>query len=375
MSSWASIAKRNIPALDPSKIAGSAPGPAPGPAPRPTQSKIPESKSPMWEYAQAQKQRELELQEQAQRELEIEERSQCRPNWFRLRRPDAPTVCPIFRTSEDHDHWSYNESIKNHAYSNEVFERRMTEWRTRINWQLPPMKTTVSPDETRRGFYHSKIEGLDVVKYVTPHSTGGDLQHEGIVNMMWCLIHSRADELVACNTVADFNALFEQTVRFEYPDYGSRMMSRMMRRSITPLKLLWLFSQKANVFPGKARPGTARWTVDPSSLFRAPVFDPTVYTKSMVFFNLQECRGIVANGDMRATRDTKTEFIVGAMGGRDETGICVVERLKQMGNEAKIRWLLSAKQLREMERIVFSPEYDPFRFFDSDDCDWSDEYW
>ena len=255
-----------------------------------------------------------------------------------------------------------------------MFERRMTEWRTKNNWLLPPMKTTVSKDEEIRGFYHSKSEGLDLVKYVTPHSTGGDLQHEGIVNLMWGLIHSRANELVACNTVADFNALFEQTVRFEYPDYGSRMMSHMMRRSITPLKLLWLFSQKANVFPGKARPGTARWTVDPASLFPAPVFDPMVYTKSMVFFNLHECRGIVANGDMRATRTTNPVFIVGAMGGRDETGICVVERLKQMGNEAKIRWLLSAKQLREMERVVFSPEYSPFRFFsESDDC--SDEYW
>lgn len=163
--------------------------------------------------------------------------------------------------------WTYDEAIKNDAHSNGLFERRMQEWRVRNNWQLPSMKTTVSKDEQIRGFYFGKdddnAKDVDVVKYVTPYSTGRDLEHEGMVNMMWCLVHSRADELVACKTVADFNALFEQT-------------SFSLKRIITPRKLLWLFSQKANVFPGKARHGTARWTVDPTNQYPAPVFDPTV---------------------------------------------------------------------------------------------------
>ena len=60
-------------------------------------------------------------------------------------------------------------------------------------------------------------------------------------------------------------------------------------------------------------------------------------------------------------RDSNNAIIHGQRGGREETGICVVERLKENGDAAPIRWLLSAKQLHEMERVVFCPEPVPFR--------------
>ena len=52
--------------------------------------------------------------------------------------------------------------------------------------------------------------------------------------------------------------------------------------------------------------------------------------------------------------------------------ICVVQQLKQNGDAATIRWLLSAKQLREMERVVFQPECSPFR---TTDCYSSEDYY
>jgi hypothetical protein len=82
----------------------------------------------------------------------------------------------------------------------------------------------------------------------------------------------------------------------------------------------------------------------------------------MVFFNPSDDHRRLANA-------AKPVYLVGAAGGRDETGICVVERLTQFGDEAKIRWLLSAAQLRKMERVVFSPDCCPFRTshdYDSD---------
>ena len=360
MSSWASIAKRNIPSTSKSSATATAERPSIPVNPDLCAAAIAES-------CDTDDKREYDRYER-------EEQSQCRPTYICLRRPDAPTVSPIFRTREEQLQWMHTEAIKNDAHSNELFERRMQEWRTKNNWQLPPMKTEVSKDEQIRGFYVGKdddnAKDVDVVKYVTPYSTGRDLEHEGMVNMMWCLVHSRADELVACKTVADFNALFEQTIRLEYPSYPSFSLQYGLKRIITPRKLLWLFSQKANLFPGKARHGTARWLVDPTNLYPAPLFDPQVYTKSMVFFNLRACRVPV---DEREVRTTKPVYIVGASGGRDETGICVVERLTQFGNEANIRWLLSAQQLRKMERVVFSPDCCPFRAksYDSDDSD----YW
>ena len=97
------------------------------------------------------------------------------------------------------------------------------------------------------------------------------------------------------------------------------------------------------------------------------MFDPKVYTKSMVFFNL--CRGTTDD-----ERESKPVFLVGASGGRDETGICVVERLAQFGDGAKIRWLLSAQQLRKLERVVFVSDCCPFRELVDYDSDY-DDYW
>lgn len=364
MTSWASVAKRNIPksvTAEPAPVHVMPVNPDPD---------LCAAASLCDTYAASMcdtyDKREYERYEQ-------EEQSQCRPTWIDLKRPDAPSSdapSPIFRTREEQYQWMHDEAIKNHTYSNEVFERRMQEWRAKNNWLLPPMKTEVSKDEQTRGFYIGKDDDkdVDVVKYVTPYSTERDLAHTGMVNMMWCLVHSRADELVACKTVADFNALFEQTIRLEYSSYPAFTTQYRLKRIITPRKLLWMFSQKANLFPGKARPGTARWLVDPTNLWPAPLFNPKVYTKSMVFFNLRECRGA-------ELCTMKPVYLVGASGGRDETGICVVERLAQFGDGAKIRWLLSAQQLRKMERVVFVPDCCPFREsidYDSDDYH---DYW
>jgi hypothetical protein len=258
--------------------------------------------------------------------------------------------------------WDYSELLKNQKYSDEVFEQRMQEWRIKNNWQLPPMKTTVSKDEQARGFYVEHDHNHNhtpIVFYVTPFSTEHDLAFDAsqpqksMVDMLWCLIHSRSDELVACKTVAEFKALFERNVRMEPDLRHAHVYSR--RKDMFPLKMLWLLSQKANVFPGKARPGSARWTTDP---VLTPC-DPKVYSNSMVFFS------------SRKFRDSNNAIVIGKYGGREETGICVVQQLKQNGDAAPIRWLLSAKELREMERVSFHPECSPFHDYSSDD--WYDD--
>ena len=338
MTSWASIAKRNT-----SSAALASTGA--------TGATVPAS----YDY-QKWFQRETAQKKESLTLLEKEEQEQCRPTWFSLRRPNAPTTFPVFKTREEMHAWDMTELRENQKYSDEVFERRTQEWRIKNNWLLPPMKTTVSQDETRKGFYlHlSKQDGKPVVSYNTPYSTEEDLNNEQLVDMMWCLVHSRSDELVACKTVADFKALFESIVHLEPDVRRAHLYSR--RKDTYPIKMLWLFSQKANVFPGKARPGTARWTNDPVC---APRVDKKLYTKSMVFFT------------SRVFRDATTNAItIGQHGGRDETGICVVERLKENGDAANIRWLLSAKQLHEMERVVFCPEYCPFHNEHSFDDFW-----
>lgn len=306
--------------------------------------------------------REIILTQESLTIIEKEDQAQCRPTWVGLQRPDAPSAVPVFKTSDEMQQLKSAEFWKNHAYSDEVFGRRMLEWRTKNNWLLPPMKTTVSKYEQTRGFY---VSDAAVVSYMTPFSTDADLSQDAcpikgsMIDMMWCLIHARSDELVACSTVADFKALFERNVHLEPDLRRAHLYSR--RKNTFPLKMLWLLSQKANVFPGKARPGSARWTTDPVRTGSFPLpFDPNVYSKSMVFFSTHKCR------------DANNAIVVGQHGGREETGICVVQQLKQNGDAATIRWLLSAKQLREMERVVFQPECSPFR---TTDCYSSEDYY
>jgi len=303
--------------------------------------------------------------------IEKEQQLQFKPTWVRLKRPDAPQTIPIFKTSEELYAWDYSELLKNQKYSDEVFEQRTQEWRIKNNWQLPPMKTIVSKYEQTRGFYvEHDHKHTPIVFYVTPFSTERDLAltqtQECMEDMLWCLIHSRSDELVACKTVAEFKALFERNIRLE-PELRHVHLYNRNRKHSFPLKMLWLLSQKANVFPGKARPGTARWTKDPvrppsSDYCMRPVFDPTTYSKSMIFFS------------SRKFRDSNNAIVIGKYGGREETGICVVQQLKQNGDAAPIRWLLSAKELREMERVVFQPDCCPFRQPDDySSDDWYDD--
>ena len=295
--------------------------------------------------------------DRGQRELDLEIQKGSRPDNIPLRRPGAATSLPMtFVTSEDYYTWVCSEKGQNRVYSDDLFAERMREWRTKMNWHLPPEKKTVTDQERCQGFYtaivRDSVSGkhISVVKYVTPYSSSRDVENEELVEMLWCLVYSRPDELVACKTVAEFTALFNRTSHLSFPSWKIFDRKNLMSKT-----LLWMLSQKANMFPGRSRPGTAVWERDPSTLNGQEVArTKSSYTKSMVFFN-----------GLQGYRE------VGQAGGRPETGICVVEQMSRHGENAKIRWLLTPKQLREIERVEFSPDCDPFPIsyldLDSDD--------
>lgn len=355
--SWASIVKKNpASATNSGKPVSSTPVPIPS-APAVSSAHLKCDNPLDYDWLKTSWKIDNDAYDRGQRELEIEIQEGSRPNLICLRRPDAATSLPMtFVKSEDFYTWNFNERGQNRAYSDELFAQRMREWRTKMNWHLPPEKKSVTDQERRQGFYTATVRDSDsdklitVVKYVTPYSSTRDTENEELVEMMWCLIHSRADELVACKTVAEFTDLFSRTYHLSFPSWKI-----FNRKSLMPKTLLWMLSQKANIFPGRSRPGTAVWECDPSTLSWQQVASAkSRYTKSMVFFN-----------------NISPFYKVGQPGGRPETGICVVERMSRDGENAKIRWLLTPKQLREIERVEFSPDIDPFPSsgFSSDD-DW-----
>ena len=276
------------------------------------------------------------------KEIAHEDETNCRPEFWVIPRPIERGSCSPFITDEARLQMEWDDYYKNRDYSNEVYKSRITSWREKNNWHFPPMKKEISEFEKGLGFYTTPGEcgeGM-IVAYVTPYRTCRDLSLDRICELMWNMIYSRSEEMVKCDTVGAFNALFEQVVRFEIP------LWRKKYDGIQSSKILWLLSQRANVFPGRRRHGTPRWTNSAYSIPRER--DPN-YTANMVFTHVPK-------------------------GGRDDAGICVVEKLKEHGDNAKIRWLLNAKQLREMERVKLYPEYNPFAHDHDDDSD-SDFDW
>lgn len=363
--SWASIVKKNT-AYATATASASGPKPVPSmPIKVPTTTSSHSSahlrcdKSVNYEWVEISWKIDNNMYDRGQRELDLEIQKGSRPVNIPLRRPGAATSLPAsFETSEAYYTWICSEKGQNRAYSDDLFNQRLQEWRTKMNWHLPPEKKSVTDQERRQGFYVVRTrdsvsgEPVSVVKYVTPHRSTRDLENEELVEMMWCLAHSRPDELVACKTVAEFNALFNRTAHLSIPN-----LNLYYRKNLISKRLLWMFSQKANIFPGRSRPGTAVWERDPSTLsYQEVARTKSSYTNSMVFFNDVQCCGDK----------------VGQPGGRPETGICVVEQMSRDGENAKIRWLLTPKQLREIERVEFSPDCDPFPrlYLDSDDDLW-----
>ena len=275
-----------------------------------------------------------------------EDEANTKPRHWQIQRPN-PKTCSPFITDEARWDWEHSEYVEDRKYSGEIHALRLAAWREKNNWHLPPNKQDVTDFDKSIGFF--KTSSLDVpVGYMIPHCYDRDINGEAnennaLTDLMWCLLHSRSGELAGCATVRDFKALFNSVIKLEFPYYNAESKSRHgLHRIISPEKILWLFSQKANVFPGYRRRGTPRWTKRPDAYPR-----DASYTKNMVF-------GI-------------------GEGGRDDAGICSVTQMKTGGDDAKIRWLLSAKQMREMQRVALVPEADYFEHRDigwSSDGDW-----
>jgi hypothetical protein len=99
-----------------------------------------------------------------------------------------------------------------------------------------------------------------------------------IVNLyLWPLLHSRADEVVACGTYADWRRLFKRTICLAFPDYeywvsvaaglesvsstfisisDQRRTARLLKY-MTPARILYLLTTRANFWPYGASSSSA----------------------------------------------------------------------------------------------------------------------
>jgi hypothetical protein len=136
-----------------------------------------------------------------------------------------------------------------------------------------------------------------------------------IVNLyVWPLLHSRADEVVACRTFADWRRLFTHTISLAFPDYeywqsqatdpfisvSDKRRTACILKYMTPARILYLITTSAGLWPY----GTA-----------VPSSSP---------------RSKNTNGG----------------------GLCCIRpKIKDYTDETKIEWLVGVEFLRKMKRI------------------------
>ena len=147
-----------------------------------------------------------------------------------------------------------------------------------------------------------------------------------IVNLyLWPLIHSRADDLVACRTFADWRRLFARTISLAFPDYDywvsidaatssssatacfipisdQRRTARILKY-LTPARVLYLLTTRASLWP----------------------------------------YGQTTSQSTRPSRNS---------------GLCSIKpKIKEYSDKMMIEWLVSADFLRKMKRvhIYFTP--------------------
>jgi hypothetical protein len=150
---------------------------------------------------------------------------------------------------------------------------------------------------------------------------------------LWPLLHSRADEVVACRTFADWRRLFARTITLAFPDYNEwvdiattkpsafvsvseRKMTMSFLKTLNPARTLYLLTTRAGFWPyGSSSHAAAdgigarahRWSLSLSSSVSSP---------------------------------------------HTTTGLCSIKpKIKEYNDATEIEWLVRADFLKKMKRV------------------------
>jgi hypothetical protein len=171
-----------------------------------------------------------------------------------------------------------------------------------------------------------------------PAAAASAFRNETIIDIanlyLWPLLHSRADEVVACRTFADWRRLFAQTITIAFPDYNDwvgmtttkpsafvsvseRKMFISFLKILNPARTLYLLTTRAGFWPygpsSSAADGsgarTHRWSLSLS-----------------------------LSGSVSTHHTT--------------TGLCSIKpKLKEYDDATEIEWLVRADFLKKMKRV------------------------
>jgi hypothetical protein len=140
-----------------------------------------------------------------------------------------------------------------------------------------------------------------------------------IVNLyLWPLLHSRAEEVVACRTFADWKTLFSNTINIAFPDYE-----------------YWVSISAAS--------GGSFATVSTTFI---PIFDQRRTTQILKYISAERILYLLT------TRANFWPYGPPDPRSSQQYGICSVKpKIKEYNDKTKIDWLVGADFLRKMKRV------------------------
>jgi hypothetical protein len=203
---------------------------------------------------------------------------------------------------------------------------------------------TVSSKQKRLYF---KPKMGDVCFPVQSNILGGETSIDFANLYLWPLLHSRADDVIACRTFGHWKRLFYSTIHLAFPSYHEwndhsdakyvalwdKHRFSILVKHVNPARALFLISTKSNFWPYGRRgefSGSSIWTVWPTSIPKSKSSLSSLSSATSLF-------SISGTGSGRTNRSS--------------TGLCSVKKLKEHGDDAKIEWMVSSDFLRNMKRV------------------------
>ena len=161
---------------------------------------------------------------------------------------------------------------------------------------------------------------------------------------LWPLLHSRADEVVACRTFADWRRLFARTITLAFPDYNEwvamttakpsafvsvsdRMMIMSFLKTLNPARTLYLLTTRAGF-----------WPYGPSSSSSSSHVAADGIGTRAHWWSLSLSLSLSLSSSVSTPHTT--------------TGLCSIKpKIKEYDDATEIEWLVRADFLKKMKRV------------------------
>ena len=241
--------------------------------------------------------------------------------------PPALTIDDVVKTSDSHPRFKQIREVPKVGSSLYHLISQYNPW---LDCEMTREKRVyLNP---RAGEFSCAVNTSTSYSVVDPRTVGPNFFRNDtvidIVNLyLWPLLHARADDVIACTTFSDWRRLFSKTIEIAFPDYDywvsvanagtaaqsmsatpalavfipisdQRRTARILKY-ITPARVLYLLTTRANFWPYSAPPSSFR--------------------------------------DSRSSRPF---------------GLCSIKpKIKDYNDKTEIEWLVSADFLRKMKRV------------------------